>query len=86
MHVVGNNADLETLEGHMAFTLHCPVCGVTTAIVSDPKDVPERDRLGHADAHCSLHHPDPQYRHVPAQVPRMNVRIVPDEHPKQSEK
>ena len=86
MHVVGHNADLETLGGHMAFTLRCPECGVTTGIVSDAADVPEREGHGHKGAHCSLHHPDPQYRHTPPDIPRMNVRVVEGPHPKQSEK
>lgn len=60
----------------MAFTLHCPVCNATTAIVTDAKDVPERDGLGHKDSHCSVHHPDPARRH-PSELPvRMKVAIA----------
>lgn len=62
----------------MAHTHHCKVCMVPTAICDGPC-VQEEDH------YCSLHHTDPQYRHVPAQVPRMTVRVMPDEAP-QSEK
>jgi len=63
----------------MAHSHHCKVCNVVTAMCDGPC-VQEEDH------YCSLHTPDPALRHNPAPVPRMNVRIVDEATPTQSEK
>jgi hypothetical protein len=53
--------------------LHCPVCGVATAVSDSDHDPPPREGLGHVGAECTLHHPSDEHRKELAEAP---VKVV----------